>query len=126
MNLDDESSNEVLDVDAAVVAMRDIMSYSVEELDDRDNLTEAIDAVKPWDPTRVVTAHPFDSDFTLVAMSEKDAAQYLCGQTPVRPAGAQYYGVLFRYKHPQGAILGLLWSQENGAWRIVSYRVFEQ
>ncbi len=37
-----------------------------------------------------------------------------------------YYGVLFRFKAEGSAILGLLWNRENGQWRIVAYRAFEQ
>ena len=34
--------------------------------------------------------------------------------------------LLFRFKDEGGAILGLLWNRENGQWRIVAYRSFEQ
>jgi hypothetical protein len=67
-----------------------------------------------------------ENDFILAQMSEDDAAPYLCGQNPEQPEGAEYYGVLFRFKTRGGGILGLLWSRENNRWRVISYREFEQ
>jgi hypothetical protein len=126
LNLDDDSEQEALDARRARDELRTLMRYTIEEMGDRDNLTEAIDAVDPWDPTRQVLQHPFDSDFTLVKMAPEDAAQYLCGQRADQPLGSEYYGVLFRFKEEGAAVLGLLWSREQGTWRLVSYRVFEQ
>jgi hypothetical protein len=125
LNLDDDRKEEALDARRARDTLRELMGYTIDELGERHNLTEAIDAVKPWDPKRVILQHPFDGDFTLVPMSEEEAAPYLCGQNPERPGGAEYYGVLFRFKTRGGGILGLLWSRDNGQWRIVAYRAFE-
>ena len=40
-------------------------------------------------------------------------------------SGESYHGVIFRFKHPDGAALGLLWTQEDGEWTLVSYQIFE-
>jgi hypothetical protein len=100
------------------------MEYSAKEMGDRDNLTEAVDAVEPWNKERELMEHPYSGDFALAEMSREDAEPYLCGQE--RPAVSDYYGVLFRFKEEGAAILGLLWNRENGQWRIVAYRAFEQ
>ena len=124
LNVDDDPEKEALDARGARAHLREIMEYSAKEMGDRDNLTEAVDMVKPWDPTRVLVDHPYAGDFALAEMSKEDAEPYLCGQE--RPQAAEYYGVLFRFKDEGGAVLGLLWNRENGQWRIVAYRAFEQ
>lgn len=126
VNLNDDAREESLDRSAAAKELRTLMRYSVDQLGERRNLTEAIDAVQPADPKRVVVAQPFDSDFTVLKMTEQDASQYLCGQNPDQPAGAEYYGVIFRFKRRDAGILGLLFRRVTaGPWSIVSYRVFE-
>jgi hypothetical protein len=40
INIDDGNQTELLDVDSAVVAVREIMTHALEKLPDRDNLTE--------------------------------------------------------------------------------------
>jgi hypothetical protein len=106
LNMDDDAGKEALDARGAREHLREIMEYSAKEMGDRDNLTEAVDAVKPWNKTRVLMDHPYSGDFALAKMSKEDAEPYLCGQE--RPqAAAEYYGVLFRFKDVGGAVLGL-------------------
>ena len=124
LNVDDDVDKETLDARGAREHLREIMEYSAKEMGDRDNLTEAVDAVKPWNSTRALEEHPYSGDFALAKMSQEDAEPYLCGQE--RPQTDDYYGVLFRFKEEGTAILGLLWNRENGQWRIVAYRAFEQ
>ncbi|HSF17859.1 MAG TPA: hypothetical protein VLK65_20130 [Vicinamibacteria bacterium] len=126
LNLDDDAFAETLDSARAREELLTVMRYSAEQLGERRNLTEAIDAVLPRDPTRIIVKQPFDSDFALFSMSEEEATQYLCGQKPDEPTGAPFYGVLFRFKRQGSAILGLLWTREEGNWRLVAYRAFEQ
>ena len=60
-------------------------------------------------------------------LTNADAAIYLCGNEPiggVHDDYGTYYATLFRFKIRGSGILGLLWTRENGNWRIVSYRVF--
>ena len=40
-------------------------------------------------------------------------------------SGTSYHGVLFRFKQRDGGALGLLWTQEDGQWKVVSYQIFE-
>ncbi len=124
LNVDDDVDKEALDARGAREHLREIMEHSAKEMGDRDNLTEAVDAVEPWDPTIILEEHPYSGDFALDRMAREDAEPYLCGQE--RPELADYYGVLFRFKEEGAAILGLLWNRENGQWRIVAYRAFEQ
>ena len=124
LNIDDDADTEVLDARVAREHLREIMEYSAEEMGDLDHLTEAIDVMQPWDPTTVLEQHPYSGDFALAKMTREKAEPYLCGQD--RPESADYYGVLFRFKDEGGGVLGLLWNRENGQWRIVAYRAFEQ
>lgn len=36
------------------------------------------------------------------------------------------YPILFRFKREGSAVLGLLWTREEGEWRIIAVRAFEQ
>jgi hypothetical protein len=124
LNIDDDAESEVLGARAAREHLREIMEYSAKEMGDRDNLTEAVDAVEPFDPTTVLEAHVYSGDFALAKMTLEKAEPYLCGEE--RPDSPDYYGVLFRFKDEGSALLGLLWNREDGQWRIVAYRAFEQ
>jgi hypothetical protein len=138
INIDEGSQAELLDVDSAVEAMREIMGYALEKLPDRDNLTEAIDQVVPQneDQAERIVSHPFERDFTIIQLRNQVAADYMCstrrgGDPPPMPGGPEalgtYYGVLFRFKAPDdlGGIIALLWDRQEGAWNIVSYDVLQ-
>jgi len=140
INIDEGSQAELLDVDSAVVEMLEIMRYALDQLPDRDNLTEAIDAVPRWireEEGDRVMSHPFEGDFSVIQVRNQVAADYTCstrrgGDPPPMPGGPEalgtYYGVLFRFKarDDQGGIIGLLWDQQEGPWKIVSYDVIGQ
>ncbi len=138
INIDEGRQAELLDFDDAVVAMREIMGYAVQELPDRDNLTEAIDEVLPQDQDMAdrIISHPFERDFTLIQVRNRVAADYMCStrrgeDPPPMPGGADalgtYYGVLFRFKARDdlGGVIGLLWDKQEGPWQIVSYDVIQ-
>jgi hypothetical protein len=136
LNTDEEVDEELLrDQQARDVASM-LMEHTNDVLGDRDNLTEAIDVVLPWDPANVVVHHTFEDDFALVEMPDAKAVQYLCDRRPAPDEAASaaegelaygtYYAVIFRFKVAGGGVLGLLWMRENGNWRIVSYRTFQQ
>jgi hypothetical protein len=126
LNVSDRGSEDALSGRRAQGALREIMRYSAEQLGERTSLTAAIDAVKPWDPNRVVVSQPFEGDFTVIKMTPGESQEYLCGQQPAEVVGGEYYGVLFQFKKAGAAALGLLWRREQGEWRIVAYRAFEQ
>jgi hypothetical protein len=131
LNLDDDVERENLDARQARSTLKDLMELTVDELGDRDNLTEAIDELLPWEKTVRVLSHPFERDFTVGEMTNEHAEEYVCGQIPDRPAGTgdqygTYWGVIFRFKIEGAGALGLLWTREEGNWRIISYKSFEQ
>lgn len=132
VDTDDDARDEMLRGDQARELLREGMEGIVDRLGDRDNLTEAIDVVLTWDPTDRPIVHPFQEDFSLFEMTDEEASLYLCDRTETGreaapgPQYGTYYGALFRFKLDGGAVLGLLWAQENGNWRLVSYEVFEQ
>jgi hypothetical protein len=61
----------------------------------------------------------------MAELSPEDAAQYLCGDEQDQVSGTSYRGVLFRFKRQDGGALGLLWTQEDDQWKLVSYQIFE-
>jgi len=137
VDTDDDVEDEVLRAENASEALRNIMEAANDELEDRDNLTEAINAVETWDSSDRLIRHPYEGDFALVELANEDVDEFLCrpfsGQTAgsTKLAGQEYgtyYATLFRFKveGQEGAIFGLLWTKENGNWRIVSYEAFEQ
>jgi hypothetical protein len=131
LNLDDFAGREALGAQQARETLKDLMELAVDELGDRDNLTEAIDEVIPRSKTTRVISHPYERDFTVDEMTNELAEQYVCGDVPARPAGTgdqygTYWGVVFRFKDENSGVLGLLWTREEGNWRIVSYKSFPQ
>ncbi len=46
-------------------------------------------------------------------------------ELPQLSFGTSYHGVLFRFQRRDGGALGLLWTQEDGQCKLVSYQVFE-
>jgi hypothetical protein len=131
LNLDDDAQEEALDSRQARETLRELMEIAVDEMGDRDNLTEAIDEVIPWDKTVRVLSHPYERDFTIGEMRNEHAEEYICGEIPARAEATgdeygTYWGVLFRFKDRDAGALGLLWKREEGNWRIVSYRSFAQ
>ena len=136
LNTDEDVDEELLRGNEARDVMRILMEYTTDELGDRDNLTEAIDVILPWDSEYRVVNHPFEEDFAVAEMPDERAVQYLCDRQPTPEEAAAvaagelnygtYYGVLFRFKAEGAGVLGILWMRENGHWRIVSYRTFQQ
>ena len=129
VDTDDDVDDEILRDQGAVAALRDAMEHSVDELGERNNLTEAIDVVLPWRESIRVIDHEFDGEFALLELTDGDASIYLCGTPPDTPdpeAYGTYYATLFRFKAEGSAVLGILWVREQGNWRIVAWEAFEQ
>jgi len=137
VDTDDDVRDEVLRDETAKEELRGIMEAANDELGDRDNLTEAINAVQTWDTSDRPVKQPFDGDFTLVELANEDVDEFLCRPlsgtktSSARPSGQQYgtyFATLYRFKVPgqAGAVFGLLWTRENGNWRIISYEAYEQ
>ena len=136
INTDDDPDDEVLRDDQARRLMKELMEALNDEMGDRDNLAEAIEAVMPVDPTVRMVQHPFENDFAVGELTVEHAERYLCEKIPAPPGTAVpqptdygiYWAALFRFKmeRDQGGVLGLLWQKENGNWKIVSYEAFEQ
>ena len=137
LNTDEDIEDEMVSGKAARERLRDGMKDVAEVLGERDNLTDAIDAILPWDPSDRLIEHPYKKDFSAFEMTDRDAEQFLCDRLPTKesvavaeaqPQYGNYYGVLFRFRvgRRQGGVLGLLWTRENETWRIISYDAFEQ
>jgi hypothetical protein len=134
INTDDDPDDEVLRGDQARRLMKEVMEALNDEMGDRDNLAEAIEAVPMVTSTVRIIPHAYDSDFTVGEMMVEHAERYLCEKIPAAPGTPVpqptdygiYWGAVFRFKmeRDQGGILGLLWQKENGNWRIVSYEAF--
>jgi hypothetical protein len=117
-----ERSPDRLDASGARAAMRELMEYSIRELGRRRSLTDAVTAFTPRDASRVVMAHNFSREFLLTPLTAAEARQYECGQTAAGSSSTEYYGAAFYFNKEGSGPLGLLWSRENGTWKIVSYQ----
>ncbi len=65
INTDDDPDDEVLRTDQARRLMKELMEALNDEMVDRDNLAEAVEAVIPVDPTVRMVQHPFENDFAV-------------------------------------------------------------
>jgi len=129
VSTDDDVDLEVLKNQGARAALRDAMELSVHKMGDRDNLTEAIDVVLPWRESIRVVEQPYENDFALLQLTDADASIYLCDDEPesaTPDAYGTYYATLFRFKREGSAVLGIIWTKENGHWRIRAWEAFEQ
>ncbi len=129
VDVDEDPDDDVLRAQGAEAILRRAMESAIDELGDVDDLTEAIEAVLPWRESIRMQSHPFEKDFAVLELTSRDASAYLCGETlPSADPDAYgtYFEVLFRWKVPGGGVFGLVWTRENGHWRIVSYEAFEQ
>jgi hypothetical protein len=123
VNVDDDAEYEGLDARTTRAELRQTMHYVVDKIERPQNLTEAIVAVQPLKPDRQLIAHAFEREFTMGELSRAEASQYLCGRQQA-PDGT-YYGVVFRFKQNNGGALGLLWTKEAGAWKLVSFQALD-
>jgi hypothetical protein len=129
VDVDEDSEEELLREGRAESTLRRAMESTLGELGDIDHFTEAIEAVLPWREPLRVQSHPFEKGFAVLELTSGDASAYLCGETLASEdpnTYGTYFGVLFRWRVPGGGAFGLVWSRENGSWRIVSYEAFEQ
>jgi hypothetical protein len=63
-------------VDQARLRLQELMSYSVEQIGRKASLTDAIVAVLPRDPARKVLDHPFNREFMLTPVDDREAQQF--------------------------------------------------
>ncbi|HJS74073.1 MAG TPA: hypothetical protein VJ921_07300, partial [Vicinamibacteria bacterium] len=129
VDVDDDLDEDFLRAGGAESTLRHAMEFTLDELGEVDDLTEAIEAVLPWRESMRVQSHPFEKDFAVLDLTSRDASAYLCGETLASEdpnAYGTYFGVVFRWRVPGGGSFGLVWSRENGSWRVVSYEAFEQ
>ena len=117
--------------------LEEMMKAITDRYGKKENLTEVIDAVIPWRKAFQVVKQPFEGDFTIVEVPDAYAKVTFCEsqskeaqEQALAEASQQYgnyYGAVFRFKGraDKGGIIGLLWTRENGAWRLVSWQVFE-
>jgi len=111
--------------DGTRAELRETMHYVVGKIERPHNLTEAFHAVLPLKPDRQLIAHPFEREFSMGEVSRAEASQYICARQQGQLPDRTYYGVVFRFKQSDGGALGLLWTQEAGAWRLVSFQALD-
>ncbi len=127
LTLKSDPRSEQLDAAGSRRELLRLMEYASQKLGRRPDLTSAIVAFTPRDPNRPVLDHAFRREFMVGELPETEARQYMCDASaaPSSP-GAQYYAVVFTFRIDGGGTLGLLWTREAGAWKIVSYRLLAQ
>jgi hypothetical protein len=126
VNRRDDGRSETLDAAGAREELRRLMAYSRDALGQRPDLANAIVAIESRRPDRKGMDHPFRGQFLLGPLPEAEARTYLCSQSAAPPAGTEFYGVAFQFLTDGGGVLGLLWTREDGAWKIVAYQPLRQ
>jgi hypothetical protein len=122
LNLDDDARGQALDARGARRELRRIMEYSSGKFAAHSNLTSVMVAFTPRDPKRVVIDHAFRREFLLTPLTEEQARPYLCDATTAAPTGSEYFGAVFQFRIAGGGLFGLLWTREDGHWKLVSYQ----
>jgi hypothetical protein len=112
-----------------------IMKAVSEKVGQVDNLTEAIGAVIPWRKAFRVVNQPFAGGFTIVEAPDGFAEYFRCENrskekqlqalSEENPHYGTYYGAVFRFRSAaiRGGVLALLWTKQNGAWRVIAWEV---
>jgi hypothetical protein len=121
LTVTDEARGSALDASGARRELQRLMAHAVDKMGPRTNLANAIAAFTPRDPKRVIVDHPFRREFLVTPLTEADARPYFCDKTTA-PTGGEHYGVVFQFRTTGGGVLGLLWTRENGQWKLVSYQ----
>jgi len=119
--------------------LRQAMKQIAELYDRRhETLSGVIARVTPWGPNVREVSHHYSDDFYLGEVSDTFAHTFLCANrtedleaVPAIGAPATfgtYYGTIFRFRlaTAEGGALGILWKQEAGHWKVVSYDVLAQ
>ena len=100
-----------------------------------EHLREALEPVKPAHEDLRTVEHAGEHAYTLVAVPDELEPSFACHKRSTKdPYVAadsatmhygNYYATMFTFKTPgeHPAALTLLWSKENGEWKIVSYEV---
>ena len=122
LNLNEDARGQALDAAGARRELRRIMSYANEKLGAHSNLTSVVAAFTPRDPKRVVIDHAFKREFLLTPLTEAQARPYLCDGATAAPTGGEYIGAVFQFRIAGGSLFGLLWTREDGMWKLVSYQ----
>ncbi len=126
LTLDEQAQGRVLDAAGSRRELRRIMEYSAGELGKHANLTSVVVAFTPRDPKRVVLEQAFRREFMLTPLTEAQARPYLCDAATATSTGGEYVGAVFQFRVAGGGTFGLLWTREDGKWKLVSYRPLNQ
>ena len=133
--LEDGTDPRTLTAAEARRRLQQIMRAVSSEIGRVANLTQAIDAVVPWRKAFRVVKQPFEGDFTIVEAPDSFAEHFRCESrskeqqlralSEENPRYGTYYGAVFRFKRgtSRGGVLGLLWTKQNGAWRVIAWEV---
>ncbi len=133
--LDDGTDPRTLTAAEARRRLQQIMKVVSSEIGRVANLTQAIDAVIPWRKTFRVVKQPFEGDFTIVETPDSFAEHFRCESrskekqlralSDENPRYGTYYGAVFRIRGgtSRGGVLALLWTKQNGAWRVIAWEV---
>jgi hypothetical protein len=90
-------------------------------------LSDVIEAINPWDEEYRLRTHAYESLFSLSAISEQEAEEFLCrrltvlGQEEaVEEADGKRYLMILQF-HQSSGVLSLLWQQTPQGWRITAF-----
>jgi hypothetical protein len=138
VKLGDDTRGQSLTPSQVREVLRDNMRAFSEEVGEFENLTDAIDPVVPWREALQVVEQPYSGEFCLVRAPDVMLDVFSCQDqadesisralSDPNPKYGNVHGAIFRFKvkNDLGGTLGLLWTQEEGQWKIVSWKIYEQ
>ena len=122
LNLNEDARGQALDASGARRELRRIMTYANEKLGAHSNLTSVVSAFTPRDPERVVIDHAFKREFLLTPLTEAQARRTCAMEQPRLRRQRGPVGAVFQFRIAGGGLFGLLWTREDGMWKLVSYQ----
>jgi len=138
VRLDDDTQSQSLTAGQVRSVLRDNMQAFSEEVGEFENLTEAINPVIPWREALQIVEQPYSGEFSLARAPDVMLDVFACHDQAdesisralddPNPKYGNVYATIFRFKveNSRGGTLGMLWTQEEGAWKAVSWKIYEQ
>ena len=128
---------ESFDYGTAPLEMMARLDAAKESMGDMETLGDAVTGVRLTIPDFHVLHHKYHGQFVVYGVPEHIAARHECANTirvgerpehrPTEARGFKYFATTFHLNDPadsgRAETLGMLWTKEEGYWKVVSYEV---
>jgi hypothetical protein len=115
--------------------IRETLNKVAQKVGKVKRLNEALEPVKPAHEDLRTVEHAGERAYTLVAVPDQLASSFECemrskkrpyaGDESAKKVYGKYYATMFRFRTPgeHSAALTLLWGNDGGQWKILSYEL---